>query len=158
MTSAEKGEVLDSLAGVMTGFMASAIAYSTMINLFIARWLQALLFNPGGFREEFQALRLGRTAAIATVIAVFLSALLSGGITGFSINLIILAVAVFSIHGLALAHAIVAMTRVHRGWLYALYVSMLFIPPQIMVVLSALGFTDCWIDFRARLANRPTQS
>jgi len=158
MTGAEKGEVMDSLASVMTGFMVSAIVYSTMINLFIGRWLQDSLFNPGGFRVEFQALRLGRTTAIVAAIAVALAALISGGITGFAVNILILVVAVFSLHGLALIHAIVAMTRVHKGWLYALYVSALFIPPQIMVVLSALGFTDGWIDFRTRIGNRPANS
>lgn len=155
VTGAEQAQIIGSVAAVMSGFMVAAIAYSTMINLFIGRWLQAMLFNPGGFREEFHSLRLGRPAAIFAAVAIGLAAVASGGVSGFAVNLLILAVAVFSIHGLAMVHGIVGLTQAHKGWLYALYISMLFIPPQIMVVLAALGFTDSWIDFRSRVVRRP---
>ncbi len=155
VTGIEQAEIIASVAAVMSGLMVAAIAYSTMINLFIGRWLQAILFNPGGFREEFHALRLGRPAAIFTVVALVLAALASGGVDGFALNLLFVAVAVFSIHGLALIHGLVGLTQAHKGWLYAMYIALLIIPPQIMVVLAALGFTDSWIDFRSRLARRP---
>ncbi len=154
VTGAEQGQIIGSVAAVMSGLMVAAIAYSTMINLFIGRWLQAMLFNPGGFREEFHALRLGRYAAIFAVVAIVLAAVASGGIDGFAVNLLIVAVAVFSIHGLAMIHGVVGLTRAHKGWLYALYIALLFIPPQVIVVLAALGFTDCWIDFRSRITRR----
>ncbi len=158
VSGAEQAGIINSVATVMSGFMVSAIAYSTMINLFIGRWLQAILFNPGGFREEFHALRLGRPAAIFAAVAIGLAAMVSGGFAGFAVNLLILMIAVFSIHGLAMVHGIVGLTKAHKGWLYALYISMLFIPPQIMVVLAALGFTDSWIDFRSRIRQRPAGS
>ncbi|HFD91800.1 MAG TPA: hypothetical protein ENJ22_00760 [Gammaproteobacteria bacterium] len=154
VTGTEQAQIIGSVAAVMSGLMVAAIAYSTMINLFIGRWLQAMLFNPGGFREEFHALRLGRPVAIFAVVAIVLAAVASGGIDGFAVNLLIVAVAVFSIHGLAMIHGVVGLTQAHKGWLYALYIAMLFIPPQVMVVLAALGFTDSWIDFRARIARR----
>ncbi len=151
LSAEDKARMLDSLAGVMSGFMAAAIVYSTTINLFIGRWLQALLYNPGGFREEFHQLRLGRGPALAALLVLVLVTVTSGGVAHFASNLLILVVALFSFHGLALAHGVVAATGARKGWLVALYLLMLFMLPQAMVVLSAAGFADSWVDFRSRL-------
>ena len=154
LSAADKARLLTSLSGVMTGFMAAAIVYSTMINLFIGRWLQAMLYNPGGFASEFQALRLGRGMAVAAGIVLLLSSVTSGGGSHFLVNLVILVVAVYSFHGLALVHALVAAMHARKAWLYGLYILMLFVLPQVLMVLSAAGFADSWIDFRARLRHR----
>jgi len=155
LSDADKTRLLTSLSGVMTGFMAAAIVYSTMINLFIGRWLQAMLYNPGGFSREFQELRLGRGMAVAAGCVLLLSSIASGsGVAHILVNLVILVVAVYSFHGLALIHALVTITHARKTWLYALYLLMLFALPQVLMVLSAAGFADSWMDFRARLKRR----
>jgi uncharacterized protein YybS (DUF2232 family) len=151
MLSSEIEATIEGMARIMPGIVTAAVVYTTMINLFIARWLQAVVYNPGGFRTEFLALRLGRRAAVAALLVVVLGAVGSGGMADIAINLALVATAVFSLQGLALAHAIVAAGRAHNAWLIGIYVLMIFVLPHVMLVLSAAGFADSWMDFRARL-------
>ncbi|BCX80708.1 hypothetical protein MIT9_P0284 [Methylomarinovum caldicuralii] len=49
---------LVTMARYMTGIMAAGMVSSLALSLIWGRWWQALLYNPGGFRQEFLALRL----------------------------------------------------------------------------------------------------
>ena len=66
-------------------------------------------------------------------------------------TLALVVMAMYSLQGLALAHAIVAAGKTHNAWLIGTYVLMLFFLPHVMLVLSAAGFADSWVDFRARM-------
>lgn len=154
LSEGDRVRMLEGLASVMSGFMGAMIVYVTMVNLFIGRWLQAMLFNPGGFRQEFQSLRLGRNVALVALAVMFMVTFGGDALAAFGQNLLILVVAVFAFHGLALAHAVVAMLGANRIWLVALYVLLLFLPLQAMMALSAAGFADSWVDFRFRLRRR----
>ena len=44
---------LDVLSHYMTGIVAAASVFGLLFGLFLGRWWQALLYNPGGFRQEF---------------------------------------------------------------------------------------------------------
>src|SRR3569832_1316830 len=70
------GEMLEEAAPHMTGMAVAALVLGLMLSLLLARWWQALLYNPGGFRREFHALRLSRGFA-ALALAVLLVCLLS---------------------------------------------------------------------------------
>jgi len=142
---------LKNLAAIMTGLVAAMLVYSVMINLCLARWWQALLFNPGGFRSEFHGLRLDWRIGVGALPIVLLSSLTSGGLQGFAQDAILLIMAMFSLTGLALVHAVVAARSMHRGSLAGVYILMLFILPQMVMVLAAVGLTDSWLDFRRRL-------
>ena len=41
--------------------------------LFLARWCQAALYNPGGFRKEFHQIRLSQTAGAILLLALIIS-------------------------------------------------------------------------------------
>ena len=151
LTKEELGQLIDGMSNVMTGFMFATIIYLTMINLFIARWLQSILFNPGGFRDEFHALKLDRRLAIILLIISAVSALTSGNLANYSLNLLILVMTLYSLQGLAIVYAVIAATGAHTGWLIALYIMMFFALPYAMLVLSITGFSDNWLDIRARV-------
>lgn len=54
---AQKAQLLQNLkliAGLMTGGMGAALSASLIGCLLLGRWWQALLYNPGGFGEEFR--------------------------------------------------------------------------------------------------------
>ncbi|MBI5451228.1 MAG: DUF2232 domain-containing protein [Gammaproteobacteria bacterium] len=155
MPEAELKKLLENMAEVMTGLVAAMIVYSIMINLMIARWWQSLLFNPGGFRAEFLRLRLGRVATIVALIIIAFSMLGGKAMSSLAGNLVVLVVAVFSLQGLALLHAMIDHYKAHVGWLVGAYVLMLLLAPQAMVTLAALGLTDSWLDFRARWGSMP---
>lgn len=155
LSEADMNRMLDSLAEMMTGLMGAALVYSTMVSLFIGRWLQAMLFNPGGFGSEFHRLRLRRNVAIAALGILLFVSFASGAMETLANNLLLLMVAVYSFHGLALAHAVVALTRAHVAWLVVLYLLILFMLPQAMIALSAAGFADSWVDFRSLIRKKP---
>jgi len=52
-----------------TGLVAWWIALSALMGVFIGRWWQALLYNPGGFRQEFHLLRLAPTVSLPCAAA-----------------------------------------------------------------------------------------
>lgn len=150
----DREQLIDSLSRMMTGVLAATVLFTAMINLFIGRWLQALAFNPGGFGPEFRSLRLGRPMAVAAVVIIVLAGLASGWVGNLAANLLFLVGAMYSLQGLALAHAVAAILRAHSAWLIGLYVLMLLALPQVALVLAAAGFADSWLDVRSRLARK----
>lgn len=152
LSAAEIEAWLTNIAAIMTGLVAAMLVYSIMINLCLARWWQALLFNPGGFRRDFHGLRLDWRLGVAAVPVALLSSLASGSMQGFAQDAMLLIMALFSLHGLALIHAVVAAKGLHWGALAIVYVLLLFLLPQMVMVLAAVGLTDSWLNFRHRLA------
>ncbi|HED39167.1 MAG TPA: hypothetical protein ENJ13_01905 [Chromatiales bacterium] len=153
LSTQEASEMLDGMARMMTGLVAAVLLYSTMINLSLARWFQGMLYNPGGFQQEFHALFLDKRVAIAAAL-VGVAGMVFAGQGGISQDLMILVVALFSIHGLALVHGVIGITGMGRGWLIALYVGLLIVPPHIAMMLAMVGYIDCWVDFRGRLRKK----
>jgi len=77
--------------------------------------------------------------------------LTSGNFANYSLNLLILVMTLYSLQGLAIVYAVIAATGAHAGWLIALYIMMFFALPYAMLVLSITGFSDNWLDIRARV-------
>ena len=141
--------VAEKLAPLMSG-APTGIAVGTMVLLFLARWAHAVLDNPGGFGKEFRALRVGRPVAIAAVL-LGLSAFFFGGFaSGLLPELFNLVVALYVIQGIAVAHALVKHRSASSGWLVFMYILVVLMPPLAMIVLSVAGFSDTWLDYRAR--------
>lgn len=158
LTEQQLDQQLENMAVVMTGFAFAAVIYLTMINLFIARWLQAMLFNPGGFRSEFYALKLDRRLGIFLVIIGAVSMFTSGNIANYALNLLILIAALYSLQGLAIVYAVAAALSAHIGWIIALYVLMFFALPYVMLALSCTALADNMLDIRARVKKRNSSS
>lgn len=148
------GEGLREILPVMGGIVASATLLSLMLALLLARWWQAQLYNPGGFRREFHGLRLHRGVAVAA-LATFVGASLGEAAAGtLATELALVVVMLYLFQGLAVVHGTVALRGIGWGWLAVVYGLLLLSPPKMLVGLSALGFADSWIDFRARLAGK----
>jgi hypothetical protein len=151
MSAGEQEEFLAAMASAMTGGLAATLLSGTTVALLFGRWLQSLVFNPGGFGAEFRALRFGPVMSVIALVVVTLSALLGGWIGGVALTLLFLCATMLAVQGLALAHAVVRLRSAHTGWLIALYALLVFFPPQALVVLAAAGFADGWFDLRARM-------
>ncbi len=162
LSAEEANKMLDEMAHMMTARVAVMLLYATMISLSLARWFQAMLYNPGGFQQEFHTLFLGKHVAIAAALIGAAGMVFAAqGEGGLAQDLMILVVALFSIHGLALVHGMVGMTGMGRGWLIALYIGLLLIPP-VGMILAMIGYIDSWADLRGRLRrqyheNGPTE-
>lgn len=142
-------EVAEKLAPLMSG-APTGIAIGTMVLLFLARWGQAVLDNPGGFGKEFRALRLDRRVAFAAVVLGLCAIFFRGFASGLLPELFNLVVALYVLQGIAVAHALVKHRQASRGWLIGMYMMVVLMPPLAMMLLSVAGFSDTWLDYRTR--------
>lgn len=141
---------MERIGHYVTGLMASGAVITLVMTVLLGRWWQSLLFNPGGFREEYLGLRLSRRAGGAAIAAVLvgLTGLLSG-LTEVIVNAGLVLFALYLFVGMAVAHSLLTAKSTQRFWLIGLYV-LLFIIPHLMVPLALLGLSDSWFDWRKR--------
>ena len=111
----------------------------------LARWWQSALFNPGGFREEFHAIRFGSVPGLALVGA-GASLYLQGPAMHIWAQIVMLPLLVA---GIGLVHALVARRRV-GGMLGLLYAALLLAPPVKYVVMG-LAAVDAVANLRRLL-------
>jgi hypothetical protein len=130
------------------GLIALILAVSALMSLFVARWWQALLYNPGGFAEEFHGLRLQPAVAGFLLLAVIGATRLPNG---YEFWAELLAVPLL-LAGLALVHHVVMFLQAGRQWLVFMYVGLIFFGSSVGVLLVGLGFADSVMNLRSRLA------
>jgi hypothetical protein len=147
---AASAAVFGDLARWMTGAFAAALVSQLLFGLFIARWWQALLYNPGGFGEEFRALRLSRSFGIATLLLLAALPFVDG--VGFVANVLLVFGRLLMLQGLAVAHQVRALKNARPAWLVGLYVLLVLFMPQSLLLLACVGLVDLWGDIRARVA------
>jgi len=140
-------KALDLFSHYLTGVMAGGSAMSVMLGLLIARWQQAVLFNPGGFRAEFVALRLHTGVAYAALACLVAGMLGSGGLAEFAWNLNIVFLMLCTLGGFSVLHAVLG----GKGfWMAGIYVALLIIPQFLLPSVALLGLSDAWLDWRKR--------
>ncbi|WP_143247529.1 hypothetical protein [Agaribacterium haliotis] len=128
-----------------SGLIAYWIAVSTVIGLLLARWWQALLYNPGGFQQEFHSLRLTpQVALLFSVLAI--AATGAGSQYQFWSGLCTLPL-IFA--GLGLLHWLVAQKAWPVGALVGIYLALLIIPVSALLVML-LALLDAVLDLRKK--------
>ncbi len=150
LSESSADEKINTVAAWMTGTFAAALATIAIISLIIARNWQSMLYNPGGFGEEFRQIRINKQAAIALLVGIAVG-LLSGN--QLVIELIMVGIAIFMFQGLSLAHALVKQHDMSSRWLIGLYVLLFLLLIQIIVLLAAFAIIDSFVDFRKKAAN-----
>lgn len=128
-----------------TGYLTWVSVISATLALVLGRWWQALLYNPGGFREEMHALRMPLPVAAAGML-LWIYCLVSEHFVFWG------AVAAFPIMvaGICLIHWLVARKGWGRGPLIAMYVMLVIAALPLAGFLCGLALIDSWIDIRAR--------
>jgi hypothetical protein len=137
--------LVDSFAPVMTGLWGVNLLGVVVISLVLGRWWQALLYNPGGFRQEFHGLRLETWYAAVALV------LLGGGAMvgpGLLYDLALVVTSVFTLQALAVAHNIVARRGWSSGWLVGVYLVL----PLALRAVAIVGIIDVFVDLRRRAA------
>jgi len=128
------------------GFMLAVVLVACAV---LARWWQAALFNPGGFREEFHAIRFAAAPGVALLMA-GLALYLQGPSMQVWSQIVLLPLLVA---GIGLTHALVAGRRV-GGMLGLFYAALLLVSPAKYMV-SCLAAVDAVADLRRRLGVAP---
>ncbi|MDD5460407.1 MAG: hypothetical protein PHG00_02055 [Methylococcales bacterium] len=143
---------IDVLAHYMTGVIAAGSVFSLLFGLFLGRWWQANLYNPGGFKQEFLLLNSQPRLAIASV-AVAAIALLSSGISSeIAWNIIILLFVLFTVIGTSVLHTLFAGMKLGRYMVPMLYIT-LFLIPHAMLLVAVIGLSDSWLNLRKIKSN-----
>lgn len=130
--------------GGVTGLMVSVAAIGCLA---LARAWQAGLYNPGGFREEFHALRLTPRELLMLVLL---------GVVGMTFGLLSLSMLAWLpllVAGIALVHGFIGIKGMNGLWLIAFYALLITTWPMILIVLLA-AFIDVFVNFRGRLVSR----
>ena len=141
-------QVIDQIVRILPGFFASSFMIGTMLSLYLARWWQAVLYNPGGFGQEFRTINLGKTTALIALAIAIAASLIKADM----FNAMLLVVfALYLNQGVAVLHSVFHARQLNSVWLFLVYLFMFFVP-HIVVVLALAGLADTWIDFRRRLS------
>ena len=137
--------------GQIAGMLAAGNAVTVVLSLLLARYWQALLYIPGGFRTEFHALRLPPmwTAGLGLLaLAVWVQEpWLSGWALVLSVPLMFC--------GLSLVHAYMAASGRGISSAVVFYVMWILLDP-VKGLLLGLVVADAWIDFRKRWTPQKT--
>ncbi|HSB95051.1 MAG TPA: hypothetical protein VLC91_01280 [Spongiibacteraceae bacterium] len=134
----------------VSGWLGFWAATSGFIAVVLARYWQAGLYNPGGFRREFQLLRLPPQMALGLVVIGVLLLMLG---SEYHVWLALLGLP-FVVAGIALVHGMVALKGWGRGPLVALYLAWFFLLGIVTATLFLLALVDSWLDFRGRFQAR----
>ena len=144
-------QVINTAAELATGMAAAMLSLGLTVSLMMARHWQALLYNPGGFKQELRELKLARPVGILMIVLITVALL-----TGFPliIDIVIAGMAVFLFQGIALANNIHHQRNMHRGWLIGFYVLLALMPVRFGLLLATFGVIDSVADFRTFLGKR----
>lgn len=126
--------------------MAWTLSWVAWVTVLIARWLQAALYNPGGFQQEFHRLRLTPPVSGLLLMALLLAQTYPALHAWVPILLMPLVFA-----GLGLVHGMVGLKRQGSFPLALVYVG--FLPPMVVVTLPCLmvaAVVDSFVNFRER--------
>lgn len=111
--------------------------------MLVARYWQSLLYNPGGFREEFHNLRFDRLLMAVLLVLVVLGLNGQAPLSDWLMMFCVIPV----LNGLAVVHNAVAQRQLGTTWLILAYLLLLIAVPAFVL----LGFADSVADFRKRL-------
>ncbi|MDP2177056.1 DUF2232 domain-containing protein [Methylicorpusculum sp.] len=138
---------LKTFARFMTGIIAAGAVYGMLFGLFLGRWWQATLYNPGGFRQEFLALSTHPRLAIGSVLVVLAAWWTRGVLSEAAWNVSILFFVLYTFIGSAVLHNLLARTKISHFLVPMMYVTLLLIP-HVMLPVAVLGLLDTWLNLR----------
>lgn len=146
-----KGEGLDQVNLETQQFVSYSIVWSSAwlgtLSLLIARWLQAALYNPGGFQKEFHQLRLSPVLSgvlVAGVAAGQMVPMLEGTFPVLAMPILIA--------GFGLIHGIVWIKRLGTTPLILVYGSFILMGPLAMLLLMVAAITDSFSNYRDKMS------
>ena len=140
---------IDVLAHYMTGVVAAGSVFGLLFGLFLGRWWQANLYNPGGFRQEYLSLDTKPRLSIGSVAVVVIALASPGMISEIAWNVSILLFVLYTVTGTAVLHTVFAGKKLARFMVPMLYIT-LFLIPHAMLLVALVGLSDPWLNLRKK--------
>lgn len=148
---------LDILSHYMTGIVAAGSVFGLLFGLFLGRWWQSVLYNPGGFRQEFLSLSTHPRLVIGSIAVIAVAALASGVISEIAWNIGILLFVLYAFIGTSVLHTVFAAMKLGRFMVPMLYIT-LFLIPHALLPVALIGLSDPWMNLRNKISNQHTPS
>jgi hypothetical protein len=134
----------DETKALLIGVLTMGYAICMVAFLVLARWWQSILYNPGGFQEEFHQVRLSPAVAGGLVVAVLVS------FSSEPLNRLVQVLTVpLMIAGLALLHWTIKAKQFSVSWLVSSYLLVVLL--QLYPVLVFFALIDSWFDLRSKI-------
>jgi hypothetical protein len=140
-------EAVQTISHYMTGIFAASTVFSILAGLFLGRWWQSVLYNPGGFKQEFLSLRTGQRLAIISIVLIIVAKVMSGMVAEIAWNILILLFVLYLFIGTSVLHTQFAKAEKSRFWVPMLYIT-LFLVPHVMLPVALVGLCDAWLNLR----------
>ena len=137
------------MAPYMTGIAAAGAVFSMLLGLFLGRWWQATLYNPGGFRQEFLGLKVQPRLAMISIAIIVIATVSSGVVSQIAWNTTILMFVLYTFIGTAVLHTVFSRMKIGQYAVPMFYITLFFIPHSLLPV-ALVGFSDTWLDIRKR--------
>lgn len=140
--------LIQAIAPFATGLMCFLLLLGTALQLFLARWWQAALYNNADrLRKEYLNLHFSWPFSVLTAM-VMLGALLKVTVL---VDLFPLMLLPFMLAGLSLLHWWMVMKKGLFIPVILVYVGLLFATLYMVALLAIVGFVDSWYDFRQKV-------
>lgn len=134
---------LEQFRAIIPSFLGAVYMLLAVLLLMLSRWMQALLYNPGGFQEEFHGLRIKQKVAVLLLAATFFSSF----VEFIPASWVFYMLMPLTVSGVALVHGVVGKKKASSLWLVAFYA----VFPWLSQMLLIVALVDSWYDFRARM-------
>lgn len=146
-TNAAQIELVGLMKQYATGLVIASIIFNALLQLLIARWWQAVMFNPGELRKELHQVRLSYAAGASLLLGFALSY----GHVEIAMDVMPILLMTFFIAGLSLLHYLVA--RLDIGWalLILIYMAVIWLFPVSIVIVSFIALMDTTVNIRQRI-------
>lgn len=146
---ADMQDWIDNFSRYMTGMFAAGAVFSLLFGLFLGRWWQALLFNPGGFKQEFLQLNTSPKLAISSIVVLAVAFFAGGTVSEVAWNMVILLFVLYTVTGTSVLHVVFAQTKMSRYAVPMFYIT-LFLLPQVLPPVAVIGLIDAWLNIRKK--------
>ncbi len=114
--------------------------------MLLSRWMQAKLADSDGYQRDFNAISLGKPAALAGLVILILSIWLDRDwITSVAMAVMV----AFLYQGIAVVHSKLA-TNKRKALILGIFYALLIISPKVVAVSSIAGMIDNWLIFRKK--------
>ena len=144
---------IDILVHYMTGVIAAGSVFGLLFGLFLGRWWQANLYNPGGFRQEFLSLSTKPRISIGAIVVLIIAVTSPVGISEIAWNISILLFVLFTVTGTAVFHTVFSGMKLGRYMVPMFYIT-LFLIPHAMLIVGLVGLSDPWLNLRKKIESK----
>jgi hypothetical protein len=142
-------QMIGQMAPYMTGIAAAGAVFSMLLGLFLGRWWQAILYNPGGFKQEFLGLKAQSRLAMISLVIIGIAMIATGVVSEIAWNTTILMFVLYTFIGTAVMHTVFAKMKISQFAVPMFYITLFLIPHSLFPV-ALVGFSDTWLDIRKR--------